>query len=671
MTRNYRLSIVGAVALAACAPPSTRPPPQDAHAARPAVELAPLAQFVVEQRAGAADVTITPYVAPAGATGRTVQPLLSGFTQTSAGSTAPPPEPPLGGVQLHQTAARGLDGACNTLATASGDAIPTPFQGVCFSIAVVSGLADREVARAYVEMSENPVGWPGNVGVVLHNLAPNDPELGALGTWGLYNHHVARAPAGPVNDRLAQRDLPTLRRVARNWYFQTPQPGASSSFRFLATVKGEPVYPIERRAPAVSGSECVPQGGTTYGRAVVSDGGRYVAFASSTAACRGGSGGPIQVLRHDRASGTTVLVSHAAGVPTGANGVHALPSISADGRFVAWRSTSTNLLPGTGDAFGYADPNAAADVYVRDLTTDAVYLASVDDATGASAGVAADHPALAPDGTYVVFDTTAQLDVGGADGNGFADVYRRDLFGQVTELVSPETGSRTSGAFVGATPAAVASNGVRVAFESDDGSFVAGDTGQRDVFVRDLGAGTTVRVSVSAAGAQPDADAANGTLSANGAVVAFESRATNLLGTTTTPGASHVYVRNADGGASLQRADGVGLAFATEANADARWPTLSSTGRFVAYTSEASNLSPLDTDNYPDVYLFDVRSPDARRRRPLLLSATRANIPGGSLAVLGGAALDASGNYAVLVSPAALVDGTVPPGNKLYVAPAR
>jgi Tol biopolymer transport system component len=206
-----------------------------------------------------------------------------------------------------------------------------------------------------------------------------------------------------------------------------------------------------------------------------------------------------------------------------ANGESYSPSLSADGRFVAFESYATDLVPG--------DTNGQRDIFVRDRqagTTERVSLT----ADGAQAGGNSTSLSLSADGRFVAFVSGDNLVPG--DTNGVTDVFVRDRQAGVTERVS--VGAGGAQADEASSLPSLSADGRLVAFVSDAANLVPGDTnGQRDIFVRDRQAGTTERVSLTADGAQ--AGGATGSssrslspsLSADGRFVTFDSVAANLV----------------------------------------------------------------------------------------------------------------------------------------------
>jgi len=328
--------------------------------------------------------------------------------------------------------------------------------------------------------------------------------------------------------------------------------------------------------------------------------GRFVAFGSTAEnLVPGDMNKRPDIFVRDRRAGTTELVSVGTG-GTSANEGNNRPVISADGRFVAFTSDATNLVPG--------DTNRMLDVFVRDRlagTTERVSIASSEEQGDRVSTAAFDHPTLSADGRFVAFSSEATNLVPG-DTNRLMDVFVRDRLVGTTERVSLGIGGANGD--TGSARPAVSADGRYVAFFSDASNLVHNDTnGVRDVFVRDRLRGTTERVSTASSGEQGNLGASDyepPALSADGRFVAFESQATNLV-TSDTNGEMDVFVR--DRLAATTERVSVGTS-GEQGNYWSLRPSLSADGRFVAFVSLASNLVPGDTNNTVDVFVRDRRS---------------------------------------------------------------
>ena len=330
----------------------------------------------------------------------------------------------------------------------------------------------------------------------------------------------------------------------------------------------------------------------------LSGNGRFVAFhASSTNLVPGDTNGREDVFVRDRRSGVTRRVSVTSGGVQGNRG-STEPAISPDGRFVAFHSQASNLVPG--------DTNNADDVFVHDLRLRTTRRVSVSGA-GAQGDRASGWPSMSPDGRFVVFHSSATTLVA-RDTNGSSDVFLHDLRLRTTRRVSvSSTGAQAAGQNENA---AVSAGGRYVVFWSTATNLVRRDTnGLVDVFVRDVRAGTTTRVSVSDTEAQASSDrptfgSSYPGISADGRWVTFVSGASNLVRGDTNM-VEDAFVRDRRRGTttrisvSTRRAQADGYSYQTKIN---------STGRYVVFGSAASNLVPGDTNAEQDVFVHDLRT---------------------------------------------------------------
>jgi Tol biopolymer transport system component len=249
----------------------------------------------------------------------------------------------------------------------------------------------------------------------------------------------------------------------------------------------------------------------------ISADGRFVAFASdATALVPGDHNRAGDVFVHDRKTGKTTRMSVASDGKPG-NGASFSPQISADGRFVAFVSEATNLVRG--------DTNGAADVFVHDRGTGRTSRVSVA-SDGAQLGGDAFTPSISGDGRYVAFATDAGNVVPGDD-NHASDVFVHDGQTGRTVLVSATGDGHPSdrGSF---TPS-LSPDGRAVAFVTD-GALVPDDTNNtEDVYVADLSTGALRRVSLASDGSEGDRPSTGPSISGDATAVAFESLATNLV----------------------------------------------------------------------------------------------------------------------------------------------
>ncbi len=317
------------------------------------------------------------------------------------------------------------------------------------------------------------------------------------------------------------------------------------------------------------------QGNAQSSEVSISADGRYVAFTSYASVLVAGDD-PFtpDVYVRDRQTGTTERVSSGA-AGTQADGPSHSPSMSPDGRYVAFVSKATNLQP-------RLDVNGMFDVYVRDRQTGITHRVSLSSTPVAPNGDS-HAPSISPDGRYVAF-TSAATNLVAGDTNASRDVFVRDRQKAITERVSV-AGISTQGNDASGRPA-ISADGRYVAFDSDASNLVAGDfNSQDDVFVRDRLTAFTERVSVSSTGTPSNHFSYEPSISADGRHVAFTSAASNLVGDTN--GCTDVLVH--DRWSSSTTLVSVNSS-EVQADSCSMSPSISSDGRHIAFASIASNL---------------------------------------------------------------------------------
>jgi len=273
------------------------------------------------------------------------------------------------------------------------------------------------------------------------------------------------------------------------------------------------------------------------------------------------------------------------------------PSLSSDGRYVAFTSALALVLD---------DTNGVSDVYVYDRGTRTVSRVS-ESSTGGQADGASRSAQISLDGRYIAFESIASNLVAG-DTNATSDVFRHDrVTGETVRVSVSSSQSQGSGASV--TPR-ISDDGNTLAFASIAFDLVDGDAnGASDIFVRDMTAGTTTRVSVSAIGGDADLLSTEPALSGNGRFVAFTSAATNLV-TGDGNALADVFVRDLVARTTTR----VSVSSNTvEANKASSGASLSRDGRFVSFLTNATNL--VTGASGTQVYVRDTR--DLTTIRPL------------------------------------------------------
>jgi hypothetical protein len=250
-------------------------------------------------------------------------------------------------------------------------------------------------------------------------------------------------------------------------------------------------------------------------------------------------------------------------------------------------------------SFGGDDSNGSP----ADADDDVSFANDIERVSITSVGVQAngnsEAPSISSDGSIVAFISEA-TNLVLVDTNDAQDVFVHDLETGLTERVSIASGDTQGND--DAFTLSLSSNGSFVAFGSYATNLVAGDTNDViDVFVRDRDTGTTERVSIATAGTQANDESYSPAISSSGRFVAFRSDATNLVANDTNNN-SDIFVRDRASGVTRRvSVDSDG----DQANGDSILPAISADGRFVAFSSEASNLVAGDTNNLADIFVHD------------------------------------------------------------------
>jgi len=314
---------------------------------------------------------------------------------------------------------------------------------------------------------------------------------------------------------------------------------------------------------------------------VMSADGRYLAFQSDADNLVTGDNNSVRdVFIKDLLTGMTTRVStDSTGVE--ANGNSQQPSISADGRYVAFRSDATNLV--TGDA------NGAADIFVKDRQTGITTRVSTD-SSGVEGNLGSFSAEISADGRYVVFNSDA-TDLVTGDSNGVEDIFVKDtLTGNTIRVSTDSSGAEGNGDSNGPL---ISADGRYVVFQSQATDLVTGDgNGVRDVFLKDTLTGSLSRVSTDSSGNEGDGLSTTASMSADGRYVAFSSASANLV-TGDGNGAGDVFVKDTQTGITTRAStDSSGL----EVPSGGGTPFISDDGRFVAFFSSDNTLVPGDTN---------------------------------------------------------------------------
>ena len=396
----------------------------------------------------------------------------------------------------------------------------------------------------------------------------------------------------------------------------TDATGASTTQAFTVTagVANCPPRPIQIASVSTAG---VQSNGDSAAPSISADG-RYVAFMSYGTAL--GAGAPYsQIFVRDVIAGTTTLVS-ARSDGTMANSYSYAPSISGDGRYVAFASSASNL--------GVANATQNTNVFVRDLQ-----LGTLVNVTAVTGAQYTDSPRLSSDGRHLCFETNVAYDAN--DTNGDLDVYWTDLAAGTLVRVSSGQPTGHSGW------CSLSADGGRVSFASNAAFDPADINNSWDVYARDMHSG---QISLMTDGVHTLLDLASA-VSSTGQYVAFSSAAP-LLGEGNAVAGSGIYVRDVGTGALRGVSDRTAQTYAyapafssdatviafegqsaglflvytrdlttgtmtlqstsaagTRANNSSSYLALSGDGRYVAFDSYATNLVGGDTNGKSDIFV--------------------------------------------------------------------
>jgi Tol biopolymer transport system component len=351
---------------------------------------------------------------------------------------------------------------------------------------------------------------------------------------------------------------------------------------------------------SVSGSGSQANSGS-YGSALSGDG-RYVGFVSTaTNLIPGDTNGRDDVFVRDNSTGVLTRINAGRGVQ--GNGIRMIPpsvSLNSDGRYAAFQTDDTNLVPGPANYCTVVSPGTqpCPSIFLRDMGSGGNQLISASNSGVPGNGVSED-PAISGDGRYVAFISLASNLVPG-DTNQTADVFVRDVQKGTTRRVSVTSGGAQANR--GSYSVSISANGRYVAFTSLASNLAAGTpVNSIGVFVHDMQTGTTRRVGVWGTRDQTELGDLSTSISGNGRYVAFLSNASNLVKGDTNHVAD-VFVRDMKTG-SIRRAS---LTATGKQNGQySRSPVISANGRYVLFSSIDMNLAP-GVSGPSEIYIRDL-----------------------------------------------------------------
>jgi hypothetical protein len=328
---------------------------------------------------------------------------------------------------------------------------------------------------------------------------------------------------------------------------------------------------------------------SSYG-SVISGDGRWVAFCSFADNLVGGDdNGRPDTFLYDREDNQIRRISDAPNGDDGNGDSCGELGINNNGQFVVFISDANNLV--------LSDTNNVRDVFIYNRGDDSVRRITAE--SGQQGNGASDIPSISDDGRYVAFQSSANNLVGGDDNNQM-DIFVYDRNENDMELVS----QRQDGAdnTTGSGAPAISGDARFVVFQAGDGNLVADDNnGKTDIFLHVRDGNVIERISVKTNGGQANDDSTQASISADGRYVSFMSAATDLddnrAGSLT-----NIFVRDRNTNTTIP------VSYTGDDNPGNRssdTPQIAGNGRYIVFTSSATNLVPEDTNERPDIYLWD------------------------------------------------------------------
>ncbi|MFK8067235.1 MAG: FG-GAP-like repeat-containing protein [Gammaproteobacteria bacterium] len=320
--------------------------------------------------------------------------------------------------------------------------------------------------------------------------------------------------------------------------------------------------------------------------------GRYIAFHSlATDLIVNDTNGWLDVFVYDKQLSSNSLISVSSSGSQG-NGNSRNPDQSGDGRFVVFDSYASNLITG--------DSNSQRDIFLHDTqssTTSRINLTSeASEANGESR-----LPALSSDGRYIVFESDASNLVTG-DSNGSTDIFLFDRNDDSLKLLSKNSSGNSGNN--SSQRAAISADGRFVSFESNATDLISGDTNSSsDIFVYELASDSLTRISVDSSSGQANNDSFRSDISGDGRFVVFDSIATNLISGDSNS-SSDIFLHDRQSGNTTRLSVD---SFNAQANGDSIEPSISASGDYVSFTSIATNLDLVtnDTNGVDDIFVRD------------------------------------------------------------------
>lgn len=324
----------------------------------------------------------------------------------------------------------------------------------------------------------------------------------------------------------------------------------------------------------------------------ISGNGRYIAFQSdATNLVADDTNGFTDVFLYDRYTQQIKCVSRNIEGKS-ANFKSNFPIISHDGHYVVFQSDASDLVAN--------DTNQVRDIFIYDVTQGTIKLISMD-SQGMQGDGPSSFPVISADGHYIAFHSDA-TNLVADDTKTYTDIFLHDrITNETTRISVSSKGTQANNSSYGAT---ISGDGRYIAYTSDARNLVTNDTNSKtDIFLYDRENATTQRISVDETGIEANNVSYEPVLSLDGQWSTFVSRATNLVpDDNDTNQVEDVFLRNLTTGKTTrisineQGQEGDNASFA---------PRISGNSRYIAFNSEANNLTTDDENDTIDVFLYD------------------------------------------------------------------
>lgn len=334
------------------------------------------------------------------------------------------------------------------------------------------------------------------------------------------------------------------------------------------------------------------------GNPCISTDSRYVAFHSyATNLTDNDNNNKMDVFIHDRQTDETTLVSRtSSGSVSNENSYE--PSLSDDGRYVAFHSHSSDLVAG--------DNNNNFDVFVLDRQTNQITRVSVS-SSGTEGNLCSDKAKISGNGRYVVFKSTANNLVSG-DTNVEDDIFLHDR--QTHQTIRVSVSSNGEQANDDCNGASISQDGRFIVFSSSASSLVSGDVNNMgDVFIYNRDTAELSLVSIAYNGLQGNNSSGSPSVSRDGRYVSFHSYATNMVENDNN-GRSDIFVRDRQAGQTTRVS-------VSSSGQESDWnqhiSILSLDGRYVVFQSYSPILVEGDTNGCSDIFVHDRQTSTTKR----------------------------------------------------------